>query len=136
MPSLRSVTAGWSLNSRIRLLNLRYQAMKLQEFQEAANRWRRFGTFYALAIFLWLILIGIIFSQIPKEWIRQSIAIPVSLLCLLVLGAFAIMLGYTYYLPRRWGLFCPSCNKVLTPYCQAIAIASGHCGYCGQQILH
>lgn len=52
-----------------------------------------------------------------------------------VLGGGLAMVLLSYRSLRRSGLVCPHCKRLLVVPLAQIAVASGHCGKCGGQIV-
>jgi len=112
--------------------------------QEIICRQREMERFGNKRMIGWLVFFfGVIFSGWPlSSYIERHEELtwigPVLGICLFVflLGNVALMLWFTKYQQRRFGISCPSCGKSIIGFDAKIAIATGNCGQCGARIFN
>jgi hypothetical protein len=113
--------------------------MTKQEFISKVATWRAHqNRNMAIALLPGILLLAVWFTFKPHDWALVStthlifwIGSP-FLGCVVLVLAPWLAIRYTF---KRHGLSCPSCGKPLGGV-EAIAIATGKCGSCGEQILN
>ncbi len=108
--------------------------MTRRELIEQIERHRKRATRWSI---LWLVSffalfgLGAIFAEdIPPA---METILGVVLVVLMLASVLALIFGGLRSM-RRSGLVCPHCHALLTKDLWPVAIASGRCGRCGEQI--
>ena len=106
--------------------------------QQALKRADTFLSYISLIMFL----VGFPTTVVVRNWIREK---PPSVQGWMLFGYlfFAIMfaagiaflIGRSFVYPDRRGVACPACGKPLVRTAGEVALASGHCGYCGAEVF-
>ncbi len=109
--------------------------MTRQELIEQIERHRKRATRWSI---VWLISFFALFGlgAIVAEGIPPAMetVLGVALVALMLAAVLALILGLLRSM-RRLGLVCPHCHALLTKDLWPVAVASGRCGRCGQQIV-
>ena len=109
--------------------------MTRQELIERINRQSkratRWGIVWLVSFFAVLGLLLIVVDDLSPagETVLSSAFIAV------MLGTVAALMFGLWRSMRRLGLVCPHCRVLLTKSLWPVAIASGRCGKCGEQIV-
>jgi lysylphosphatidylglycerol synthetase-like protein (DUF2156 family) len=109
--------------------------MTRQELIERIHRQTKRATHWAI---VWLVsLFGILgLLVIVARGLPSAIeeALEAAFIVFMLGTVSALMLGLWMSM-RRLGLVCPHCRVLLTKDLWSVAVASGRCGKCGEQIV-
>lgn len=108
--------------------------IKQAELRRVGNRWSA----------IWLVvffggLFGIAglsryLERDPERYRAVGTALGIGFLVFLF-GSVGVMLWFGVRQQKRFGHRCPGCNKLMVGNLAQIAVASGHCGLCGENVF-
>ncbi len=109
--------------------------MTRQELIDRINRQAKRATFWSV---IWLISFFAVLSLLTVVAYHVSPAtrtvMSVTFIAFMLGTVASLMLGLWKSM-RRLGLVCPHCHVLLTKHLWPVAVASGRCGKCGEQIV-
>lgn len=95
------------------------------------------------SIFFLVVFFGFLFANIPfADWMDHSGEAPkwlgpvwLGVFFAILLANVPLMIHRVKKRQRSFDLVCPACEKLLNPQLMAVAVATGHCGHCGAQLV-